>query len=106
MVDKSRDVERSRDPDRLVSAEGEIIKLRDKLLSEAAEKKQKDVEISTLKKHIAELTNDKKQVLQLIYSAIAGTTEYVQPILWQGGGTTVSDCQQRELQPTEYQART
>lgn len=75
LVDKSREVDRSKDPERLVSAESEIIKLREKLVGEAASNKQKDAEISSLKKRIAELTNDKKQVSFRSNLAVAGAAQ-------------------------------
>lgn len=38
------------------------MKLREKLAAEAANSKQKEVEIEALRKHVGELMNDKKQV--------------------------------------------
>lgn len=51
-----------------MGAETEIMKLREKLAAEAANSKQKEVEIDSLKKHIAELINDKKQVRWFLFS--------------------------------------
>jgi hypothetical protein len=50
--------------------ENQLLKVRDKLAFEVSSSKQKDAEIETLKKTIAQLTNDKKMLvyeLQQVY---------------------------------------